>query len=95
MLEDINYITNLVAPLKRLNVDELIPLINENIPNGKYDSLEIFFVPLHIQTTFTEKNKLYINFFSIIPLDDNRPTINLKELKKIILKECIKIEKNA
>ena len=95
MLEDINYITSLVAPLKRFNTDDLIPDINEAVPNGIYDSLEIYFVPLHIQTTFSEKNKLYIKFFSIIPLDDDKPTINLSELKKMILKECIKIEKNA
>lgn len=95
MLEDIAYITSLVAPLKRFNASDLIPKINKEVPHGIYDSIEIFFVPLHLQTTFTDKNKLYINFFAIIPLDDDKPTIDMNKLRQLIIDACIKIEKNA
>lgn len=83
MLEDISYITSLVMPLKQLNLSDLIPRI-KNVP---YDELTIYFVPLHLKPYYWDKNKFYVNFFSIIPLEDEKPKINIAELKEQLLKE--------
>lgn len=90
MLEDISYITSLVAPLKTLNLDDLIPCLQNN-NRGSYEEIVVHFVPLHLIPYSSRKNQLYVNFFAIIPLEAQKPSINIPLLKKELCHELTKL----
>jgi hypothetical protein len=67
MLEDPAYTDSIIQPLKKLNLDHLVDEINKAVPAGRYEDVEVFFSPLHLEDCYEVENKLIINFFMIIP----------------------------
>lgn len=67
MLEDLAYMDSIIQPLKKLNLDHLVDEINKAVPAGRYEEVEVFFSPLHLEDCYMVENRLIINFFMIIP----------------------------
>lgn len=85
MMEDLEYTNLMVAPIKKLNLDFLIKILNSKYSNSKYNVLEVYFSPLHLDEYFIKDNKLVINFFRVKPSDfDENTFIGDKELKVYI-----------
>lgn len=77
MLEDMENMKNMIAPIKTLNLDHL----KEELGNSsKFDEIEVIFIPGHIDTYYMSGNKLYINFFKMIATVDME-TFEYGELK--------------
>lgn len=86
MMEDLSHTDNMVRPLKKLNIDDLVEEF-KNIEGGsKYAELEVRFSPLHMDEYIVKENMLVINFFKVMPSfeDENSATINGIEIKEYI-----------
>ena len=64
MLEDMELMQEMVAPLKQLNLDKLVNEINAE-KNIAHDLIEIVFIPANKEEFFVIDNKLVINFFKL------------------------------
>mgnify|MGYP001169679813 CR=1 FL=1 len=87
MLEDPAWTEKQVAPLKRLNLDSLLPELREKRPEAP-QTLNVVFVPFDRQRKYVlSGNSLYINFFAALPRKDdprNRVEIGGKPLMDFI-----------
>ena len=73
MLEDMGFVTMMIDPLKKLNLDSL------------EGDTEVVFVPMNLQESFLEDGKLYINFFKTMPNEfENNTAIDGKEISLYI-----------
>ena len=85
MMEDLEYTKLMVSPIKKLNLDFLIEILNSKHDCSKYDEVEVTFSPLHLDEYLIKDNKLIINFFRVKPSDiDDNTFIGEKELKSYI-----------
>lgn len=86
MLEDLNTMRAMLAPIKKLNLDELKKM-NSNLT--KYTEISVVFIPGHFDETYTKDNTLYINFFKIMvdPTNYAMVTINGIVLKDYVLQK--------
>lgn len=91
MLEDLEYTNTMVAPLKLLNLDDLVEKINNSVPNAKYQDVEVVFIPGHKEECYIDGNKVIINFFRVMPdiLGGDVVKIGEKELKSYIEEKII------
>ena len=67
MLEDMTLMQQMIAPLKKLNLDNIAKEINESKADFPYEEIEIVFFPGHMDANKIENNKLYLNFFLVKP----------------------------
>lgn len=63
MMEDLGVTDAMFQPIKQLNLDLFVQ--NEAFPNAPA-SLEIIFVPGHLETVYQVQDKLVINFFKLM-----------------------------
>ncbi len=83
MMEDLEYTTQMIAPIKVLNVDDQLPLLNQR--DCPYETLEVHFIPgLSEEFTFVD-NKLFVNFFRVKPGAD----ITSAMVEGILLKDYV------
>ena len=66
MLEDLDYMQEMVAPLKILNLDHLPAELNA-LKDISTQSIEVVFIPANKEEFFVVGNKLVINFFKVTP----------------------------
>jgi hypothetical protein len=93
MMEDLEYTKLMVQPLKRLNLDYLVQKLNNIGVTPKYDEIEVFFSPLHLEEYVIKGNKLIINFFKVKPNDfDDSCYIGDKELKEYVEEKVMEIK---
>ncbi|SHE77740.1 hypothetical protein [Clostridium fallax] len=69
VMEDLEYTKAMADPVKHLNLDSIIEELNKEVPNGKFEELKVFFVPLHLEDYYIKGNSLIINFFKVKPND--------------------------
>lgn len=94
MMEDLEYTKLMVQPLKRLNLDYLTEKLNTSGMDSKYDEIEVFFSPLHMDDYVIKNNKLIINFFKVKPSDfDENTYIGDTELNEYIETKIIELLK--
>ena len=67
MLEDMTLMQQMIAPLKKLNLDNVAKEINESKADFPDEEIEIVFFPGHMDANKIENNKLYLNFFLVKP----------------------------
>jgi hypothetical protein len=92
MMEDLEYTRTMVQPLKRLNLDYLIEKLNNAVPASKYEELEVFFSPLHLDEYIIKDNKLIVNFFMVKPGDvDENAYIGGNELKTYLEEKLLEL----
>ena len=75
MLEDMEFVAQMIAPLKKLNLDSL----------EAAGDVEAVFVPMNMQESFSKDGNLYINFFKTIYNEfENNTSIEGKEVSAYI-----------
>ncbi len=85
MMEDVSYAHAMTAPLKKLNLDALVPGLNSKFPNTPHEELEVLFSPLHTDEYLLQGNKLIVNFFRVKPGDaDDDTYVGDQDLKAYI-----------
>lgn len=90
MMEDLEYTSSMAAPIKVLNLDPMIQLINERIPDIKNEELEVIFAPLHLEEYYVKDNTLIINFFRVKPSDfDDNTFIGEVKLEDYIMEKLM------
>ncbi|MGV8982172.1 TDE2712 family protein [Clostridium sp.] len=67
MMEDFEYTNAMAAPVKKLNLGNLVGKLSTEIGADKYEELEVIFSPLHSDEYIIKENKLVINFFRVKP----------------------------
>ena len=67
MLEDMTLMQQMIAPLKKLNLDNVAKEINESKADFPYEEIEIVFFPGHMVANKIENNKQKLNFFLVKP----------------------------
>ncbi|MEF9951899.1 MAG: hypothetical protein RR840_06855 [Clostridium sp.] len=67
MLEDLEYTNMMIAPLKQLNIDDILSMIGDEKSKSKYEEIEVRFSPLSMQDYILVKDTLVINFFKVRP----------------------------
>ncbi len=88
MMEDLEYTSFMATPIKTLNLDPMINLINEKFPHVKHEELEVIFAPLHLEEYYIKDNALIINFFRVKPSDfDDNTFIGESKLEDYILEK--------
>ncbi|QOR35963.1 hypothetical protein IMX26_03840 [Clostridium sp. 'deep sea'] len=60
MMDDLDFMREMIKPVKTLNISSLIENIDSNV-----EELEVVVLPLHTETHYIVDNKLILNFFSI------------------------------
>ncbi len=98
MLEDLKYTMDIVAPIKRLHLDDLVPKINENVEGESiYETLNVVFVPFYNQPSLVRNNTLYINFFKALPERGEKQDLLLDGLpiKEYILQQLTELVQEA
>lgn len=93
MLEDMDNMNSMVAPVKKLNLDDL----KEQIKDIKtdYNKIEVVFIPGHVEEYYIDGNKIVINFFKLLvdfmdPEKVNIAEMPLKEYVEEKIKEALK-----
>ena len=86
MMEDLSHTDNMVKPLKKLNVDDMVEELKNAEGSSKHEELEVRFSPLHMDEYLIKGNMLIINFFKVTPSfeDEGITTIDGKQLKDYI-----------
>ncbi|MDO4711992.1 MAG: hypothetical protein Q4A75_08435 [Peptostreptococcaceae bacterium] len=90
MLEDLSLMSNMVAPLKVLNLDALPERIGK-VKDIDVPSIEVIFIPANKEEYFVVDNKLVINFFRVTPdlVLGGDPTIDGKPIMEYIEEKII------
>lgn len=84
MLEDLGYVDSIVNPLKRMNLDDIPPRLNQKAPDLPFVNLEVIITALHFDEFFISNHRLIINFFKITPIEEG-VTLQGMPLKDFIL----------
>ena len=88
MMEDLEFTYAMAAPLKVLNLDDILEEVKTFDNKNNYDEVEVIFSPLHTDEYIISENKLIINFFKIkINLDGTSDEVTINDLS---LKDYIK-----
>lgn len=98
MLEDVKYTMDIVGPIKRLHLDDLVQKINKSVKNESvYETLNVVVVPFYNQTSLVRNNTLYINFFKALPERGKSQELLLDKLpiKEYILQQLTELVERA
>lgn len=93
VMEDLEYTNTMIQPAKKLNLDDLVPEL-QNIDNkNDYENIEVIFTIMYDGVYEIRENKLLVNFFRIKPSDFEDKTyvdgIEIKEFMKEKLTELL------
>lgn len=90
MLEDLDFMREMVAPIKVLSLENLADEIN-TVKDIDKDSIEVVFIPANKEEFFVTSDKLVINFFKIVPdmFGSGEPTIDGKPLITYIKEKIV------
>lgn len=93
MLEDLDNMNNMVKPVKTLNLDDVKEKIKDN--DTKVETLEVVFVPGHLEEYYIDENKLVINFFRLMIdfMDETKINIAGKPMKEYIEEKILEVIK--
>ncbi|MTI68866.1 MAG: hypothetical protein FH751_01255 [Firmicutes bacterium] len=93
VLEDMGLTDMMIQPVKKLNLDHTVEMLNKLDGSDKYEEIEVIFVPGHFDIYKIVDNKLIINFFRVkADLYSDDVTIEDMDMVKYIeekLKELI------
>ena len=86
ILEDLQTMHNMMAPIKTLNLAELTEKYKAST---KFDEIELIFIPAHAEEFYIKENKIYINFFKLIPNYEDPKDIKIAglPLKEYVIKK--------
>lgn len=93
MLEDLEYTNMMIAPLKQLNIEDVLKDISEEAKDSKYEEVEVRFSPLSMQDYIIDGSNLIINFFKVRPSleEDDVLTIDNIDIKEYIKSKVLEV----
>ena len=93
-MEDLELTASMITPIKQLNLDTLVSKLSTVDNPKKYDTLEVYFSPIHNDEYRIIENKLLINFFRIrTSFVDDSVMIGELALEKYIEEKLIEVLK--
>ncbi len=94
MTEDMEFTRMMLAPIKVLNADHLLPKVQAQVKNPKYEEVEVVFVPGHEFEYLIHENQLLINFFKIqVDLyEDNKIEIGGVSLEDYLVNKMVEVQ---
>ena len=97
MTEDMEFTRMMVAPIKVLNADHLLPKVEAQVKNGKYDEVEVVFVPGHEFDYVIDENQLLINFFKVqVDLyEENKIEVGGVSLEDFLVNKVIEVQSRS
>lgn len=86
VMEDLGFTNRMVQPVKTLNLDDFVEKAGGYKNSDKYETLEVVFVPGHVDEYTIDENRLIINFFKIMPdlYDEDKVTIAGEDFREYI-----------
>lgn len=90
MMEDLGYTDTIIQPLKKLNLDFLLEVVNSEM-KSKYEEIDVIFSPLHFDEYIIKENKLVINFFKLVPDGHSGLKVNELPLQKFIEEKVMEL----
>ena len=93
VMEDLELTNRMVQPVKTLNLDSFVEKANEYKNADKYDTLEVVFIPGHVDEYTIDGNRLIINFFKVMPdlYDEERVTIAGLDFREYIEEKLVEL----
>ncbi|QQY80320.1 hypothetical protein EDD65_103153 [Keratinibaculum paraultunense] len=93
MLEDLEFTNMMVAPLKTLNLNNLIDKLNNANNAFEYEEIEVIFIPGHLDEYIIDENKLVVNFFRVMPdlYGEGNVTIAGKDLNDYLEEKLLEL----
>lgn len=93
MLEDLEYTNMMIAPLKKLNIDDVLSMLGTEVEKSNYEEIEVRFSPLAMQDYIIKDNTLVINFFKVRPSLDGEEelTVDNIDIKEYIKSKLIEL----
>ena len=92
-MEDLEYTTTMIQPIKQLNLDDLVPELQKLDNKNDYENVEVIFTIMYDGVYEIRENKLLVNFFRIKPSDFEDKTyvdgIEIKQFMKEKLTELL------
>jgi len=97
MTEDMEFTRMMVAPIKVLNADHLLPKVEAAVENPKYDEVDVVFVPGHEFEYQIVDNQLLINFFRVqVDLyEEDKVEIGGTALEDYLLEKIIEVQSQS
>jgi hypothetical protein len=93
-MEDLELTASMITPIKQLNLDALVFALSTVENPKKYDTLEVYFSPIHDDEFRIIENKLLINFFRIrTSFMDDSVMIGELSLEKYIEEKLVELLK--
>lgn len=65
VMEDLELTASMITPLKKLNIDNLLDKVQKCENSNNFETVEVYFSPMHEEEYMIKDNKLIINFFRI------------------------------
>lgn len=93
MLEDKEMMNSMIAPIKVLNLQKLIEVINEKSKDFKYETVKIHIIPGTLDIEYVKENNLYFNFFKIFPDWEGNLSIEGKTVEEYFEEAIINMNK--
>ena len=89
-MEDLELTASMITPIKQLNLDAMV----DKLSDSKYETLEVYFSPIHDDEYRIIDNKLLINFFRIrasfmddsVMIGDKEMTLYIEEKLQEVMK---------
>lgn len=97
MTEDMEFTRMMVAPIKVLNADHLLPKVEGAVKNPKYEEVEVVFVPGHEFEYRLQDNQVLINFFKIqVDLyEEDKIEIGGASLEDYLVEKIIEVQSQS
>lgn len=90
-MEDLELTASMITPIKKLNLDDMVSDLSKD---SKYETLEVYFSPIHNDEFRIIDNKLLINFFRIrTSFVDDSVMIGEVELEQYIKEKLLEVLK--
>ncbi len=90
-MEDLELTASMITPIKKLNLDDMVSDLSKD---SKYETLEVYFSPIHNDEFRIIDNKLLINFFRIrTSFIDDSVMIGEVELEQYIKEKLLEVLK--
>lgn len=91
VMEDLELTASMITPIKQLNLDELVAKLPQT---DKFETIEVYFSPIHSDEYRIIDNKLIINFFRIrTSFEDDSVLIGEQPLNEYIEEKLLEVLK--
>ncbi len=89
--EDVSIATKMAQPIKVMNVDDLVDVVNKKYPDIKMEEIKVHIAPLHVDPYYIVDGQILINFFMIYFDENENAVIEGTPVKEYILERVFEL----